>query len=114
MSENGRQIPRTKMSPQERRLRSQVNKLLSGQGVLHGSLIRRRRTCGKPNCTCTRGQLHEGLYLVVTEGGRSRQLYVPQEWEQTVQHWIEQYRTARELMDDLSRIHWDKVRHRQD
>ena len=102
------------MSPQERRLRSQLNRLLSRRGVIHGSLIRRRRVCGKPHCKCTRGELHEGLYLVVTEQGVPRQLYVPREWEQTVQQWIDDYRKARKLMDDISRIHWDKVRNRQD
>jgi len=101
------------MSAPERQLRSELNKLLSGQGILHGSLLRRRRVCGKPNCRCARGELHEGLYLVVTEGGQSRQLYVPERFEQTVRHWIEQYRQVRKLMDELSRIHWDKVRHRQ-
>ena len=81
--------------------------------LMRGSLVRSRGTCGKPNCRCTRGQPHEGLYLVVTEGGKPRQLYVPKSWEQTVRDWIEQYRQARRLMDELSRIHWDKVRHRQ-
>ena len=102
------------MSVQERRLRSRLNKLLSGQGIIHGSLIRRRRVCGKSYCKCTRGELHEGLYLVVTEQSKSRQLYVPKQWEQTVQQWIDDYREARKLMDDISRIHWDKVRNRQD
>ena len=101
------------MSAPERQLRSELNKLLSGQGILHGSLLRRRRVCGKPNCRCARGQRHEGLYLVVTEGGQSRQLYVPERFEQTVRDWIDQYGQARKLMDELSRIHWDKVRHRQ-
>ena len=101
------------MSPHERRLRSELNRLLSQQGLLHGSLVHSHRLCGKPNCRCTRGHPHEGLYLVVTENGQPRQLYIPKEWEQTVQHWIEQYGKARELMDDLSRIHWQKVRNRQ-
>ena len=113
MSEAARKIPRGKMPADERRLRSELNKLLSQQGLLHGSLVRRRRVCGKANCKCTRGHRHEGLYLVVTENGQSHQLYIPKEWEQTVQHWIEQYAKARELMDDLSRIHWAKVRNRQ-
>ena len=102
------------MSPQERRLRSQLNRLLSRRGVIHGSLIRRWRVCGKPHCKCTRGELHEGLYLVVTEQGKPRQLYVPKEWEQTVQRWIDDYGKARKLMDEISRTHWDKVRKRQD
>lgn len=113
MSDRAGGIPRGKMSADERRLRSELNRLLSRQGMLHGSLVRRHRVCGKPNCRCARGEPHEGLYLVVTENGQSRQLYIPKEWEQTVQHWIEQYRKARGLMDDISRIHWEKVRNRQ-
>jgi hypothetical protein len=101
------------MSAQERRLRSELNKLLSRQGVIHGTLVQRGRRCGKPNCKCVRGELHEGFYLVVTEGGRSRQLYIPKEWEPTVRQWIEQYHRARRLMDDISGIHWEKVRNRQ-
>jgi hypothetical protein len=101
------------MSAQERRLRSALRKILSSSGVLHGSLLRRKRVCGKPNCKCARGQKHESLYLVVTEDGRSRQLYVPKDWEGTVRRWIEEYQKARELMDEVSRIHWQKVRQRQ-
>ena len=101
------------MSAQERRLRSQLRKLLVGSGVLHGTLVRRQRVCGKPNCRCARGEKHESVYLVVTEGGKSRQLYVPEEWEQTVREWIEEYHKARELMEEVSRIHWKKVRERK-
>jgi len=113
MSDSERSIPRTSMSPEERRLRSRLRQILNRSGVLHGTLVRRRRVCGKPNCRCARGQKHESLYLVVTEGGRSRQLYVPKEWEQTVQQWVREYRKARELMEEVSRIHWQKVRERQ-
>lgn len=113
MSERERSIPRTAMSAQERRLRSELKKILDRSGVLHGTLLSRKRVCGKPNCKCVRGHKHQSLYLVVTEGGQSRQLYVPKEWEQTVRHWIEEYQKARELMDEVSHIHWQKVRERQ-
>jgi hypothetical protein len=98
----------------ERELRSVLNRLLSGQGVIHGTLLARKRVCGKGNCRCAKGQLHEGLYLVVTEGGKSGQMYVPQSWAAAVRQWIENYRKARQLMDDLSGLHWDKIRQRQD
>lgn len=102
------------MTPDERRLRSQLRKILNASGLMHGTLIRRRRLCGKPNCRCTRGHKHESLYVVVTEGGKPRQLYVPPQWEQTIRQWIDQYQDARQLMDELSRIHWQKVRKRKD
>jgi len=101
------------MSPRERELRSAVNRLLSQHGVVHGTLVRRQRTCGKPNCRCTRGHLHESLYLVVTEGSQSRQMYVPAEWEALVREWIDNYNKTRELMDDLSAVHWEKIKTRQ-
>jgi hypothetical protein len=102
------------MSPAERQVRSALNQLLSQHGLAHGTLVVRRRVCGKPNCRCADGQLHEGLYLVVTEGGRPRQMYVPRRLEAEVRQWIDNYSKARGLLDDLSRLHWDKVRQRQD
>lgn len=102
------------MPARERELRSAINKILSQQGLIHGTLITRQRVCGKPNCRCAKGHLHQSLYLVVTEAGKSRQMYVPRQLEPAVREWIEQYNQARQLMDDLSRLHWDKVRHRQD
>ena len=106
--------PRTKMSARERELRSTLNRILSQQGVLHGTLISRSRVCGKSNCRCAKGQLHESLYLVVTEAGKGRQMYVPRQWESAVRQWIEQYAQARRLMDELSSLHWAKIRQRQD
>jgi hypothetical protein len=91
-----------------------LRKILNSGGLLHGTVVQRERVCGKPNCRCTRGQKHRSLYLVVTEGGQSRQLYVPKDWEQTVRQWVEDYQRARELMEEVSRIHWRKVRERQD
>lgn len=102
------------MSAHERELRSAMNRMLSQSGVVHGTLIRRRKTCGKPNCRCAKGEnLHESLYLVVTEGRKGRQLYVPAEWEDTVRGWIDNYSKTRELMDDLSSVHWEKIRSRR-
>jgi hypothetical protein len=102
------------MTAHERQLRSSLHQILHQQGVIHGSLIVRKRACGKGGCRCARGQLHESLYLVVTEGGKGRQMYVPRSWEAAVRQWIDQYAQARRIMDDLSRLHWDKVRQRQD
>jgi hypothetical protein len=102
------------MSAPERQLRSALSQLLSRRGVVHGTLIVRRRVCGKPTCRCAKGQLHEGLYLVVTEQGKPRQMYVPRPWEAALRQWIDNYGRARGLLDELSRLHWDKVRRRQE
>lgn len=113
MSDTRRPITRTSQSAQERRLRSELRKILDSSGMLHGTVVERQRVCGKPNCKCARGQKHRSLYLVVTEGGKPRQLYMPEDWEQTVRQWVKDYQEARELMEELSRLHWQKVRERQ-
>ena len=113
MSDKDRLISRTGMSAPERRARSRLVQLLSQQGIVRGSLLSRRRVCGKAGCKCTRGELHESLYLVVTEKGRTRQLYVPKDFEPLVRRWVEDYHQARELMEEISRIYWDKVRERK-
>ena len=113
MSVDKKTIPRGKMSVAERRLRSELNKLLSRRGIIRGSLVRRQRLCGKTNCKCARGRKHEGLYLMAREGGKLRQIYIPKQWERVVQQWVDDYHRARELMEGVSRIGWEKVRNRQ-
>lgn len=107
-------IYRGRMSAAERQLRSAVNRLLSGHGIVHGTLIWRKRVCGKSTCRCAIGHLHRSLYLVVTEAGKGRQMYVPARWEPAVRQWIDNYARTRRLMDDLSRLHWEKIRRRRD
>jgi hypothetical protein len=107
-------IPRTHMSAAERAARSQLAQLLSQRGVIRGTLLARKRKCGKANCHCARGEGHETLLLVISENGRTRQLFVPKDWESRVRLWVEDYHRARNLMEEISRIYWDKVRDRQD
>ena len=45
--------------------------------MVQGSLYLLRRKCGKPNCRCTRGQLHATWVLTRSEAGRSRLYPVP-------------------------------------
>ena len=114
MSDSDRDIPRAKMTPQERRFRSQLAQLVNQRGLMRGSLSVRQRVCGKEGCKCTRGQLHKSLYLVLTEDGRTRQLYVPRAFEARVRQWVENHGLARRLMEEISRCYWKKVRDRQE
>ncbi len=113
MSDKERILSRAGMPAPERNARSRLVQLLSRQGIIRGSLLVRRRVCGKPGCKCARGQKHESLYLVITDKGQTRQLYVPKDFEPLVRRWVEDYHQARELMEEISRIYWDKVRKRQ-
>lgn len=114
MADKDTGIPRAKMAVRERRIRSQLTQLLHRCGVMRGSLLVRRRKCGKPNCHCAQGEGHESLFLVISEKGRTRQLFIPKDWEARVRRWVADYHRARDLMEEISRIYWDKVRQRQD
>jgi len=113
MSERKRPISRSHMSAQERKTRSRLAQIISGHGLMRGSLLVRRRKCGKPTCHCAQGEGHESLYVVISEKGRTRQLFVPKEWESLVRQWVGDHRQARQLMEEVSRIYWDKLRKRQ-
>lgn len=102
------------MSVPERQARSALARLVTQRAVLRGNLSERRRACGKPHCKCTRGKLHESLYLVFSEGGKLRQLFVPKSWEARVRQWVADYHDARRLLEEISRLYFEKVRQRQD
>ena len=114
MADTQADIPRGKMSAAERETRSQLTRLLHQRGVIRGTLLVRQRKCGKDNCRCAHGTGHESLFLVISENGRTRQLFVPRDWESRVRRWVEDYHHARTLLEEISRIYWDRVRQRQD
>ena len=102
------------MTVQERRRRSALARLITQRGLLRGNLLERRRVCGKPNCKCTRGELHASLYLVFSEGGKLRQLFIPKTWESRVRLWVTDYHEVRRLLEEISRLSVEKLRQRED
>ena len=106
-------ISRAQMSPQERHLRSQLVQLLSGVGFLRATLNPRHKVCGKPGCRCARGERHSALYVVAREDGKSHQLFVPRSLEPQARQWVASYQRIRELLEELSRLYWDKLSRRE-
>lgn len=96
----------------ERDLRSRLAQLIGGNGLIRGTLTRREKVCGKANCKCARGEKHEALYLVASQGGKLRQLFVPRSQEATVRRWLEQYKQAELLLEEVCNLHWSKVQSR--
>ena len=111
MSDTG-PIPRSKMSARERQFRSKLAQLVGQRGLIRGSLLLRRRVCGKANCRCLKGQKHQSLYLAISQAGRTRQLFVPKAYEPAVRQWVADYHRAQGLMEDISRLYWEKVQQR--
>jgi len=75
------------------------------QAVIRGSLLIQRRRCGKPECRCTRGELHGPyVYLAVRAGRRSRLLYIPAELAQEVQRRVQMTERVEATLAELSAI----------
>lgn len=45
--------------------------------LVKGNVYELARKCGKPNCTCTRGELHRSMVLTWSEKGQGRLLSLP-------------------------------------
>jgi hypothetical protein len=75
--------------------RAQARTLRALQGeapMVQGSLYLLRRKCGKPNCRCTRGQLHATWVLTRSEAGRSRLYPVPADQRGRLRPLTREYR----------------------
>jgi hypothetical protein len=113
VSEGTGPIARAKLGSRERDVRSSLSQLAYQSGLLRGSLSVRERACGKSGCKCTRGEKHVSLYLVVSERGKYRQLFIPKDLESLVRSWVENHRRAQRLLAEVSRICLDKVHKRE-
>lgn len=102
---------RTRFSPQERRLRSELHRLLeNADAFIHGSPIEMERCCGNPNCRCAlKGQKHSSLYLSQHQKGGPRMKCLPRDCQDQVLRWVENYRKARAHLEALSQLSWQKL-----
>lgn len=60
--------------------------------MVQGSFYRLRRKCGKPNCRCARGQLHESWVITRSEQGKDRIYVVPADQRAQLRAWTAEYR----------------------
>lgn len=73
--------------------------------MLRGSLIKRYRRCGKPNCHCVKEQGHESYYLSVSMPGRSPiMIYVSLKNKEMVKKALDNYQSAQKIMEEISNI----------
>jgi hypothetical protein len=74
--------------------------------LVKGNVYKMARKCGKPNCVCVRGELHQSMVLSWSEGGKSRLLSVPPERLKELQEKSEEYlrfRRARARVTEICR-----------
>ena len=103
---------RAKLSAAERNFRSQFARLALNRWFLRGSLSERLGKCGKSNCRCARGELHKSLYLVQSQGGKLRQICVPQAWQERVRQAVHDYHKMQELIEEVSELEWKRLKER--
>jgi hypothetical protein len=83
--------------------------------ILRGWLIERYKPCGKPGCKCAQGPGHgPKYYLSVSQPGATPAMdYVPQEVHDSVAHYLENFRSAREILDQICSINRELLRRRE-
>ncbi len=113
MAERNPSISKGAMLAQERSLRSKLVQLVSGRGLIRGTLSVREKVCGKATCKCARGERHIGLYLTASQGKDVGQLFIPKSYEGKVRQWIEEYKKAEALLEEISATHWTKIKNRE-
>ena len=83
-----------------------VLKVVFGRSALvKGNVYELARKCGKPNCICTRGELHRSTVLTWSEKGKSRLLSLPSERVAEVKKKSEEYLRFRRARARVSQIH---------
>lgn len=104
----------SKMSVQERKLRSRLAQLADGRSLIHATLSVRHVTCGKKGCRCARGERHRAVYLVSGVKGNKRQVFVPSAMEEEVRAWVENYHVATDLLEQVSEGAWNELKRRKE
>jgi hypothetical protein len=105
------------MSQQLSSLRSQLLKVrdqlpqllevcLARAPLLPGSLYTLRRKCGKSNCHCNRGELHESTVLSYRGQGRPRNISPPPEQLGSLRTMTQDYRRCRQTRAQL--VRWQR------
>ena len=82
-----------------------LNELGTLSQLLHGSWVERYSVCSRAGCKCHRGERHGPRhYLVVNEGGRQRQKYIPNSQADMAMKGIAQYRRLLEIADQITQL----------
>lgn len=88
----------------ERKVRSLLDGVALGGGLVAGSLYMSRTRCGRRACKCMASDYrHENRCLSFTEGGRSRTRTVPDRLAEAIGARTVAYRHARALRQGIAR-----------
>lgn len=98
---------RSHLPPRLREARTKLHQTVDQDRFLKGSLVTLRNTCGKENCRCARGELHESLYLSRSVKGKQKRMLIPANLRSQARRMVRQYRRIRDLIDRVSSLEWE-------
>ena len=87
-----------------RELEASLEGVFNRSPLVKGNVYQMARKCGKPNCICTRGQLHRSMVLSWSEGGKSRLFSIPPERVGELKEKSEEYLRVRRARARVTEI----------
>jgi len=97
---------RSQLLKAQHQLPQLLEEWLGGEPLLPGSLYTLRRNCGKANCHCSRGELHESTILSYRGQGRPRNISPPPEQLESLRTMTRYYRRCRQARAQL--VRWQR------
>ena len=83
-----------------------LERCLGREPLLPGSLYTLRRKCGKLNCHCSRGELHESTVLSYRGQGRPRNISPQPEQLDSLRSMTQEYRRCRQARAEI--VRWQR------
>lgn len=97
---------RAQLRQAQQQLPALIEECFGREPLLPGSLYTLRRKCGKPNCHCARGELHESTALSYRGEGRPRNVSPSGDQIDTLRKMTDDYRRVRQARAEL--VRWQR------
>lgn len=97
---------RSQLTQLQQQLPQLLEDCFAREPLLPGSLYVLRRKCGKPNCRCTRGELHESTVLSYRGQGRPQNITPAPEQLDRLRAMTDDYRRVRQARAKL--VRWQR------
>ena len=85
-------------------LESSLEVVFGRAPLVKGNVYEMARKCGKPSCTCTRGELHRSMVLSWSERGKTQLFSIPPDRLTEVRHKSQEYLRFRRTRARVSEI----------
>ena len=88
-----------------------LERIISLDQVIKGSVIEMKRYCGKKNCRCYRTKApHKSLFISFRYEGKTRMIPVEKDQVAKIKRRIKDYKELKAAIDELARINAESIR----